>query len=400
MHLRKLFQTKIRKYSQHTAIVVLILFALVQFLLILRHKSPYLSDSYFYKHVYYEMKGDSFEEAREKILRQVDIEEADEISRNFYVNEDSYKNSLSFFTKRPLYPFIAVLISYFIKSEYISFLIPILIAYLGSVIISYFFFKKSLSFQFSIIATAFVVAFYPFLDWSTYFLTDTIGFFFWIIQLIFIYLYLKQRDKKFLFLFIMSLILSLMLREQSVLIIPLLIIMASSTLLVNRFNIYKDKLIQLLSFSTVIVMSYFAVSILLKQKSLLDTIIYTMNNYGLNTNTYTLGEILTYQKDQIIEAHVAFARDLVRHHWWFLLTFLSFIGIFKAIFIKKRISLIGLLLLSSAVASYIAIYLYPVLSYRFFFPVLITVVYFSIKFLEDYASLGVKTNESNRRNRN
>ena len=400
MLLKRIFKIRIKNYYQYAAISILILFALVQFLLILRHKSLYLSDSYFYQHIYYEMKGDSFSEARSKILAQVEFEKADEISRNFYINEESYKNSLSFFKKRPLYPLSAVLVSFFVKNEYISFLIPVLVAYLGSIIISNFFFQKSLNFESSIIATSLVVAFYPFLDWSTYFLTDTIGFFFWMVQLLLVYFFLQKKNNIFLLLFIASLIISLLLREQSVLMVPFLIIMAFSTLIVKEFKSLKKSAMQLLSFSSVIVFVYFVLSFALGQRTLLDTIVYTMNEYGFYSNNYVLNEILRYQKEKILEAHIVFARDLVRHHWWFLLTFLSFIGIFKAIFIKKRISLIGLLLLSSAVASYIAIYLYPVLSYRFFFPVLITVVYFSIKFLEDYASLGVKTNESNRRNRN
>ena len=100
---------------KYGAIILLISFAIVQFLLILRHKSPYLSDSYFYKHMFYQMRGDSYDQAKEKIISQIDIDQLDKITRKIFTEDDSYQYSYSFFTKRPLYPFLARIVNIFSK---------------------------------------------------------------------------------------------------------------------------------------------------------------------------------------------------------------------------------------------------------------------------------------------
>jgi len=50
-------------------------------------------------------------------------------------------------------------------------------------------------------------------------------------------------------------------------------------------------------------------------------------------------------------------------------------------------------MICSAVASYLAIFIYPVLSYRFFFPVVITVVYFASGFIHDFFKVGKVTEQ-------
>src|SRR4030042_6610424 len=109
-------------FLKYGAITFLLIFASIQFFLILRHKSPYVSDSYFYKHIYYQIKGDSFEKAKNKIISQVNLEKADETTKNIFSNTASYRNSYSFFTKRPFYSFAATVLSIFSVSEYFSFL--------------------------------------------------------------------------------------------------------------------------------------------------------------------------------------------------------------------------------------------------------------------------------------
>lgn len=371
---------------RHLALILLIFFASMQFFLLLRHKSTYLSDSYFYKHIFYEIKGDSFEVARRKVVSQVDLLKADEVSKNFYIEENSYKNSLSFFLKRPLLPVMAVILSFIVKSEYLSFLIPIFISYIGSIIISYYFFIRGLNFPLAVITTALLVAFYPFLDWSTYFLTDTIGFLFWMIQLLLIYIYLSKRGQLYLYLFLFSLILSLALREQSVLMLPLLFFGYLFAFTHRNLKSYLPQLKKMARFSFLIVMIYFLQSILFSQKNLLDTIIYTMNNYGLYEKSYSLKEIILFQVSAVVRAHIGFLRDLISHHWWLFFTFLGVIGVVHTLLFQKKQSIISLLILSSAISSYLSIFLYPVLSYRYFFPVLIAIIYFSVKLFESYSN--------------
>lgn len=210
----------IRKYG---ALTIILFFAAAQFLLILRHKSPYLSDSRFYKHSLLELKGNSFQEAREKVLSEINLEEEDEISRNFYEREERYKNSYKFFQKRPLYPFAAFLFSLLGASDYLSLLIPVFVAYLSSIFLVFKILEIGLKKPYSYFGTALFISFYPFLDWSTYFLTDTIGFSFWLIQIFLIYKFIKSGKTKLLSFFVILLTLSLLNREQSLLMVPLLI---------------------------------------------------------------------------------------------------------------------------------------------------------------------------------
>lgn len=365
-------------------LLLLSLFAIFQFFLILRHKSTFLSDSYFYKHIFYEIKGDTFNTARSKILSEIDILKADEVSKNLYLNESAYKNSLSFFTKRPLYPFTASLISYVISSTYVAFLIPVFISYLGSIFLSSYFFRKSLNYSFSIIATALLVAFYPFLDWSTYIITDTIGFFFWLSQLFFIYKYLTRGQKQYFYFFLISLPMSFFLREQSTLMLPLLIIAFLHTSLNKSLKSYSKPICSLLIPTLLIVLIYLLIQKLTNQKNLIDTITYTMNNYGLYSSTFSTKEIIAFHIKAVLRAHSGFMQDLIRHHWWFLFSTISIPGVFSVFVTKKKQSIISALVLYSALSSYLAIFLYPVLSYRYFFPVLIAIILFSVKFFEDY----------------
>ena len=55
-------------YFNYGAIALITIFAAVQFILILRHKSPYLSDSYFYQHIYFELKGEHGADSREAVI--------------------------------------------------------------------------------------------------------------------------------------------------------------------------------------------------------------------------------------------------------------------------------------------------------------------------------------------
>lgn len=373
-----------RIYFKYAATLLIILFAIAQYILILRHKSPYLSDSYFYKHIYYQMKGDDFESARQKIISEVDLSRADKITKNIFENKNAYLNSYTFFVKRPLYPAFACLLSFLVPGQYLNFLIPVFLGYLGIIVLVYFFSKEGLGYLFGTISTAFFISFYPFLDWSTYFLTDTLGAFFWLLQFFFIYRFIKVNDSKWLLFYAIFLSISLLNREQSVLMIPATLIFFI-LLSVFKFSIRVRKsalFIALVSFFVVLV--YLSTSIILNQRTVLDAIVYTQNNYGLDQNSYTARETLTYLINTINVSHIAFFRELVTHHWWLMFVFLAALGIIKTIFLDSSKRLIDVLLLSSGTASYLSIFIYPVLSYRYFFPVLLTLIYFAAKFIEEY----------------
>lgn len=371
-------------YYKYGAIALILLFAIIQFFLILRHKSPYLSDSYFYQHIFYELKGESFNSAREKVTGIVDLKNADEIGKNIFENPQSYENSYGFFIKRPLYPISAYLVNLLSPNVYLSFLIPVLAAYLGVTILVYYFSVKELGKTYGIATTALFISFYPFLDWSTYFMTDTIGAFFWMLQLLFIYKFTKTRINKWLVLFAAILAVSILNREQNVLMVPLIGIFQ---ILVWVFKIpvkNKNSAIMLFGVSIFVVFIFIVTSFILRQKNILDTLVYTQNNYGLQNNSYTIKETLDYIIRSVKVDHIVFARELVQHHWWFLLSLLSIFGVFKTIIYKKDKTLLTLLIFSSGIASYLSIFIYPVLSYRYFYPLLFAIIFFAMKFTKGY----------------
>ena len=375
----------IRLYSvKFFPLLLILVFAVTQYLLIFRHKSPYLSDSYFYKHIFYEIKGDSFDVAFKKVVSQVDLKGADDITVNFFSNDEAYKNSLSFFTKRPLYPLLAAFVSLFASNEFLDFVIPVFVAYIASIILSFYIFRQGLSFFFAIFSTSLLISFYPFLDWSTYFLTDTIGFAFWLLLLFIIYQYIKKGESKLLIFFSASLSISLLNREQSLFILPLLIVLL---LLMILFRVRKREIIRgirLIIFTLIVLGIYFLISTVTKQRTLLETINYTQNSYGLFQREYTFFETVTYMGDAIKKSHIAFIEDLTRHHWWFVFFILGIFGIIKVFCLNSKRQLLDLLLFSSAIASYLSIFFYPVLSYRFFYPVLTTLLYFSSKLIREF----------------
>jgi len=385
MYLKRLTKITIKSYYyKYGALFLLLIFSTVQYLLILRHKSPYLSDSYFYKHIFYQSKGDSYDLARQKVVSQVDLKGVDDITVNFFSNDEAYRNSLSFFTKRPLYPLLAAFVSLFASNEFLDFVIPVFVAYIASIILSFYIFRQGLSFFFAIFSTSLLISFYPFLDWSTYFLTDTIGFAFWLLLLFIIYKYIKKGESKLLIFFSGSLSISLLNREQSLFILPLLIILLS---LMTLFRIRNKEIIRgikLIIFTLIVVGIYFLISTVTKQRTLLGTINYTQNSYGLFQRDYTFFETVTYMSDAIKRSHIAFIEDLTRHHWWFVFFILGIFGIIKIFCFNSKRQLLDLLFFSSAIASYLSIFFYPVLSYRFFYPILTALLYFSSKLIRGY----------------
>lgn len=383
-----------RIYFKYAATLLIILFAIAQYILILRHKSPYLSDSYFYKHIYYQMKGDDFEAARQKIISEVDLSRADKITKNIFANKNAYSNSYTFFVKRPFYPSFAYLLSFLIPGQYLNFLIPVFLGYLGIIVLVYFFSKEGLGYLFATITTALFISFYPFLDWSTYFLTDTLGAFFWLLQIYFLYKFLKGNNSKWILLYAIFLVLSLLNREQSVLMIPLTIILFISLYLFKFPPTVRKNVLHTILVSIFIVAVYLATSFLFKQRTILDTISYTQNRYGLDSNFYTLKETFTYLVNTIKVSHAVFFKELLSHHWWFTFAFLAVLGVIKTIFFDKSKRLVDILLLSSGIASYFSIFIYPVLSYRYFFPVLLSIIYFAAKLIKEYFTV---TNELTRR---
>lgn len=378
-------------------LILFLLVASVEYFLLLRHKSPYLSDSYFYQHMVYSFQGSSFDEARKKTLQQLDNSKLDEIEKNFYWNENQYRESLSFFIKRPLYPAVAYLLTNITNNLYSSLLVPVYLAYIGSIALVYIISQKAGSKFVMLYTTVGLLVFYPFLDWSTYFLTDTIGAFFWLLQLLFIYYYFQTQELRWLYLFASFLALSLCNREQSALMI---VFFFSLLILFKKYAPTKIGLFRLgkkgLFVTFIIVTFYLGILTLTQQKTLYDTLLYTQNNYGLYNRSYSLNETALYFQTAIKKAHLGLMQDLLRHRGWVIQLILATGGTSYIFLIKKKPKLLDNIMLASSIASYAAIFLYPVLSYRYFIPLIIGIVYFSGLFVNSYIQMpeGVRNNEN------
>ena len=373
----------LKKYYKILPLLILLIIATAVFIYNISKKNPYLSDSLFYKHYFYEMQGNTFDEARQRVLANHQINWEDNIQKRLIQDEKLYKNSYTFFKKRPLYPLVALTFYSIIKNEYLSFAIPILLAYLASIILAYYFFNLRLGLNYSILATGLLIAFPPFYIWSTYFMTDVIGLLFWLVNLLLAYKYLISKNKKWLVFFAFTLLLSLINREQGILMLPLFAILA---VLIRKFKLPKNIIHsnnKLVLICTSFLLLYLAIIYLTKQKTAWDTLVYYQNYWGTLNKVYTPEETLLFLGNSIINEHKDFIQAVINHYW---ISLLLIIAIFEAIrtFISKGRNLIDIIMISSGLASYLAIFIYPSFAFRYFFPTTITILYFSAKFFQNY----------------
>lgn len=360
------------------SLVILLIIATLEFALLLRHKSPYLSDSYFYNHIYYQFQGYSYEQSHEKILKKIDDKKISDIEKNIFYNPDKYQYSLSRYLKRPFYPFSAYVLDIFTHNEYLSFIIPIFISYLGCITLLYLFLNLRFEKFWATFGTALFIGFNPFIDWSTYFLTDTIGAFFWLLQLYVIFKYIKKPKILTLFLYALLLVISLFNREQSL----LMFVTSLFILIFGRiFRLSKktyDPLNKILITSIAITVIYLIVNSLLKQPSLYDSWVYLESSFGYYSIHPSYVQTIKYILNQIAVLHVGLLMDVFRHRWWMTFTILGFIGIVRIFIIYKKPKLLDIIIFASSIGAYIGLIIVPFLSYRYFYPTIIGVVYFSI----------------------
>lgn len=365
-------------------LLVLLLIAGLDFILLLRHKSPYMSDSFFYKHMFYQMQGDTFTQAKAKILDNLKIEDLSEIEKNIFFNPEKYKYSLSRYWRRPLYPFVAYLLNSIFHNEYLAFIIPLFISYTGCILLTYLLFQFRFNSFWSTLGTALFVRFYPFLDWSTYFLTDTIGAFFWLMQIFLIFKYLQKPLRKFLILYFFLLLLSIFNREQSTLmvVVALLLFMGVRFFPMRKYLALPAKKILAVSFLFVIL--FLVVNEALQFPSLYDSWIYLESSFGYKSLEYSPSETIIFLIKSLIVLHQGLLMDLIRHRWWLVITLLGVIGFFRIFCQIKKPKLIDMVIGASAIASYVGLIIVPYLTYRYFYPTIIGIIYFSLVTLKWY----------------
>jgi len=379
-------------------LVILLFVASSQYVVTIKNKWPYTSDSLFYIHNFYQIQGSSYEEARQRVLTNYPIPWKDKVQQNIFNDPQTYKKVYRVFTKRPLYPSIAFVLNYLVRSEYLAFILPIFFGYLGVIFINFHFVKIRLGYLSAVISSLLLIAFSPFLAWSTYIMTDTIGAFFWLLQIYFIFLYFTKNKLLYLKLFTASLIISLFNREQSILLILFLIIisvMIRTKVLPGSISNNNNKLL----ISTVIVSTLFMLGIkLFNQLTAWDNLIYFQSNYYLNSTNFTFTETFLFYTRQVMFAHYEAIQSIVRNPFYLLTFSLGLLGMCRISRDAKRTSaplvIIDALLVASAFSSYLTIFIVPVFRYRFFFPLVISLIYFAIKFATSYFTVNLKANKA------
>lgn len=372
--------------KQTILLTLLILFSSLQFFLLIRHKDPFISDSYFYEHVYYTYQGMNFDQAYQKVKSEIDYSKSDDITNQLFNREDRYKNALSFFDKRPFYPFLAYLLSFTYKNNYINMLIPVFVGYIGTIITAFFLIKEIKGKFFAAFVVSLLVAFYPFLDWSTYFLTDTLGSFFWLVQLLFIYRFIKEGNKNYLIGFLTIYVIGFFNREQNILMLPLVILLGI-LLRVYQKDLYKKRKKEIFSITIltgVISVIYILTTILTKQKSVFDTLIYNQSNYGLIEKDFTLQETFDFWISYIILFFQKLVRDIYPRHWTVVFLTFSIIVIIYTFIFKRKPSFLDILIICSTFVSAIFVFFCPIFSYRYFYPAIIGIIYFTVVFIWDF----------------
>ena len=335
--------------------------------------------------MYYQYDGISFENAQSLIQNEVDVQSSDEITANIFMKDDLYKNSYEFFKKRPFYPMISYAFLLLTNNNYLSLLLPNMLAYMGSIYFVLFFFRQSFDDLFSYGGTFLFIAFYPYLDWSTYFMTDTIGFFFWLLVLYCSYRFVQTRIYTWLYSFGVMYAISLTNREQGIFMV-LLYALVWVLMRRNRFiNSQIQNVKKLLLVIAAITMLYLIIAKLLGLKNLWDTIVYTQNSYGLHDVDRSFVEVLSYLGNTIVAFHLGLIRDLMSHHWWSFFTALGIVGIVQFLRSKKK-TFIQILILASGIASYSSAFAYPVLSYRYFYPTVVMLIFFACGYIHFFFS--------------
>lgn len=323
----------------------------------------------------YQYLGDNYDQARAKGIETLSPIKLDQISSNFFYNEVSYRKTLKHFTKRPFYPWLVSIIYRFANQEYLSFLLPQFLALNIVLITAFYLFRQGLTNSWTIISAALLTAFSPLIEWTTYFTGDIIGACFWLLQITLLFKLIQKpkiRNAQIVFLTILGL--SLLNREQSLLMNLILPILYFST----KNQLAKRILAAICKFTVLISIIYLIVLRLTGQYTILDTISYLRNNYGLSENVYTFGQNIPFILQSIAYAHQSFLIDLIHHRWWLAITLTGITGV---IFVLKRPQIIDFVMLSSAIGSYSAIFIYPSFSYKYFFPVAISLIYFAVRLI-------------------
>lgn len=345
-------------------------------------KSPYTSDSYFYRHLFYEMKGQSFFEARANVLKSQKIRFSYAIEQNVLDNRNSYMQAYPYFGNRVALPFLAFISSFIFPNEDVDFLIPVFSAYIGIVILLFYLFYKRIGLALSFLGVFFLIYFPPFLNNATNFMTDTLGLFLFLLLFLVSSLFVKNGNSKVFILCLVLFVISLFNREQSLFFIPALLL--SYLFYRNRINDEdREKYRNLFLALSAIGFVYLFFSAYLGKPSLLESFQRFQNSYGYYHNTYATTETLKFLLESLKVSHIIFLSDLKNNFYSGLFFGISLWYATSNLF-RRRLDFFGCFLASMLLVSYFQIFLFPIFDYRYFFPAVVAVIYFALCYVHQY----------------
>lgn len=359
-------------------------------------ESPYRLDSLFFKHIFYQFQGNSYDEARKKVLGNNPVNwQSEVILKNLY-NDESYRQAFEFQIKRPFYPFMAFLISGLIKNEYLAFLIPVIVSSLGFVVFFYLIAKTTLKTVAAVIAGLLIFQFSPFVLASAQFMADMIGAFFWMVQLFLIFKFVKSGERVWIFVFGFVVGLSLLNREHSLLMLPLTVIAAFCLRFFFKDTVKARRLLILAGVCAIFVLIYVTISQVFGYKNFVDTIVYLQNHFGYFDFSFTFFQRIQFYFGYLIQANTVLLEGLIMKPWRLFFILLALLGIFRAVSDRKNRE-VNTLFFASAIASYLAIFFYPWPNLRYFFPLAAAVLYFAVYYVFKTSLLGLFRNRKNRK---
>ena len=203
------------------------------------------------------------------------------------------------------------------------------------------------------------------------------------IQIILIIAFLQKPKWQVLLLFTICLIISLFNREQSLFIVPTIII-AGLFFLKQKESTQVKRIVPLLLLSSTISLLYILGLYLLGQRGALDSIVYAQNSFGFYNNSFTKIETVAFMIDSISYVHQKFIKDLLSSPAYTLFFTTFIFAVFRFFKQKNGFKTIDTLILSSGIGSYLSIFILPLLNYRYFFPVMFTVIYFSTMYILEF----------------
>lgn len=354
---------------------MLFVFATIQYFRHFYTYSPYTSDSLFYKHIYYELNGNSFSEARDLVLRNHNTNFGNVVENNIFMNEGAYIESYPYFANRIFYPIASVAVNFFFENETFAFLLPVFLGYIGSIAIIFMLFKVRLGLYWTIFAILMVILFPPFIGSMSMFMTDSLGVFFWLLEVAILLKLLKRYDKRFFLLALLVFELSLFNREYSVLSLPAFLIgyiLYRKKMKESDRKFFVEMLVALFALGLI----HFFTSSLMGGPSLFDYYARVQNRFGIDSNSYTSGETLNFWKYQVLISHKILVGDIA--NVWYLALFVV-VGVYSMVrrYFNRQYKFIDAAFLGFFVVSYLLILIFPNFSYRYFLMSVVVVVYFA-----------------------